>query len=151
MDRESALDSAAETATTAAAETTTTAAMMEATTEAATAGGVYADLEPLGSISELDRAELLSRLVAEGDDLRVLSEEARAMFPGVDACLEETMLPSAINPDLPANGEPIVIGSVADGSGEQLLLVAYVTEEIEHTVFVTLRPADCRVVTILDE
>lgn len=137
---------AAETATTAAAETTQ--AMTETTAASATGDLEYGFLLPFGSVEELDRDELLARIVSEGDELRAASAEVLAANPDLNACLERISSPDAMNPELPANGEPILLATVTDDTGSQLLLVAFVPEDVDQTVLATLSPADCEIAVI---
>lgn len=147
---ESVMQSGAAPTTAASAETTTTAATE--TTEAMAMGdNAYDGLRFLGAVSGLDRVELLADLLGEGDELRSVSEETRASYPEVDACLEALADPDTANPDIPANGEPLLMGTVVDDTGEELFLVAFVTEELDQTVFVTLRPLDCHLVVVADQ
>jgi hypothetical protein len=56
----------------------------------------------------------------------------------------------AVKLGLPEESEPILLGIVGDAAtGEEFLLVAYVAEDINETVFVTQRSYSCDVVATL--
>jgi hypothetical protein len=147
------LEAADDTATTAQsmAEPTTTAAAEESVTTNSDQKNAFDMLHFLGMIGDLDRASLLERLVGDVDMVHELSLAAREADQVVNECLVTNASPEmAVKLGLPDESEPILLGIVGDAAtGEEFLLVAYVAEDINETVFVTQRSYSCDVVATL--
>ncbi|MGA9597475.1 MAG: hypothetical protein WBV06_15045 [Acidimicrobiia bacterium] len=133
------------TETTAAAETTQD--MLETTTAA---GQDSAEPLPyLGEVSGLDYDQILERVVTEMDDLRLRSLEALRSDGVLAECLAIDSSEFAPEFGLPENSTPIALGVVTDTTGEELVLVAYVPEDVTRSVFVTMRSPGCELVATL--
>jgi hypothetical protein len=153
-DGAAALEMAAEdledslTATTASAETTTTMAAPETTTS--DLSGVPDLLAFLGNVEDLDRAALLEKLIDEGAEITEVTNKARNADPFFSACLLENTTPE-IAPTLgiAVDSEPLLLGIVVVPSGKELILVAYVPEDVDETVFATHFAYRCGLVEVL--
>jgi hypothetical protein len=133
----------AETATTAAAETTSTTNSEQK--------NAFDMLSFLGMIGDLDRASLVDRLDGDIDMVQETSLAAREADSIVNECLVTNASPQmATQLGLPEKSEPVLLGVVADAAtGEEFLLVAYVGEDVNETVFVTQRNHSCDIVATL--
>ncbi|MCP3994906.1 MAG: hypothetical protein GY722_07560, partial [bacterium] len=50
---------------------------------------------------------------------------------------------------IPVDSNPLLLGIVSDATGEEFVLVAYVPDNVENTVFVTLQVFGCGLVEVL--
>ena len=146
---------AADRAEEAPAETTaapeTTAAAAEATTTTFFDHGIAIDeLSYLGPIDELDTDALLARILAAWEESGDRVNTGKMADPAFSDCLLETASPE-VAPEygIAPNSLPLVQGLVSNGSGEQLVLVAYVPEDIEQTVFIAHRSWVCEVAAVV--
>ena len=128
--------------------TTTTAAMSDTTTSA---DRHYSeDLEFLGNVEDLERDALLEIVISERD---ALDEESRAA-KDLDAVFAACVLTNT-SPDfapalgIPIDSEALLLGLVATSIDEELVLVAYVPEDVDETVFVLQQAYFCEVVEVL--
>ncbi len=136
-------DSLAESAPPIAAEETTEAPATT-TTEAPTAaddtGTIWSALEFLGPVDVLDTEELLERIRTNDVDLGAYSDDAKFADPVFALCLEESItVEISAELGVPAESDPVILGIVTSAEGEDLILVAYVPEDVEETVFVVHR------------
>ena len=139
----------AATATTEAmAETTTTMAPPETTSSDLTS--VVDGLEYLGAIEDLDTTMFREQIAADIVPLSYVSDTAKSFDPAFAACAaEQSSTELADTLGIPEGSVPLLLGIVTDGSGEELVLVAYVPDNVQETVFVTLRLPNCELVEVL--
>jgi hypothetical protein len=133
------------------AETTTTAAAETTVTTNSEQKNAFDMLSFLGMIGDLNRDSLVDRLVDDIDMVQETSLAAREADSTVNDCLVTNASPEiATQLGLPEKSEPVLLGVVADAAtGEEFLLVAYVAEDINETVFVTQRNHSCDIVATL--
>jgi len=104
-------------------------------------GGLLGTLSFLGPVDEVDTAALLDLIRSEDVDLAGDSEQAKNADPVLAGCLAESVTAEvAAIWGLPVDSSPVIMGTVVDDLGGELLLVAYVPENIADTVFATVTP-----------
>jgi anti-sigma factor RsiW len=150
MDGTESLEDALAAATTAAPETTAAPAETTTTKVGDESGTLIASLDNLGAVSEIDPASLLDTLLLDVELFTAVSDEARAVYPSFEMCLLETAS-AEIAPlhGIPSGSEPVIVGLVTTERGEELVLVAYMPEDAQKTVFVTHQVEPCGVVAVL--
>lgn len=139
------------------APTATTEFMGEATTTTAATETTTSDdqrylegLAFLGNVEDLEREALLAIVIADRDDLEEQSGVAKSLDAAFAACVLSNTSPEvAPGLGIPIESEPLLLGLVVTPLGQELILVAYVPESVEETVFVTQEGYFCEVVEVL--
>ncbi len=136
----------------AATETTeapaaTTAAPATTTSELPS---VLEGLEYIGTIEDLDTAMLREEIAADIVPLAYVSDNAKSFAPDFADCALQNASPElADSLGIPVDSNPLLLGIVSDATGEEFVLVAYVPDNVENTVFVTLQVFGCGLVEVL--